>query len=421
MESLNIPDPDHEDLQKALILYSEFMGKKEGSSDLSTYVRERECFPWLCDEEGHIEDYNKRVTLFDGLKSVYKFIKIKYGVDGNNLPQSKISDYIAPFNDNEEGIRLIDLYNKITAVYNKDRDKFIKDFKNELSIPKDDELSISQNISRPLGDFTFMGNELANKLKDLKWEVIYGKAELSVNVLPLAAHTIGLGLILRSYVKYVHNRPFITKDQISLARKRNIRNRHLFLFSVLGAPLILYILRRTGTLAGDVFSLKFDLSKPLDKGLVEPSDVNRSNNTSLFGIFTFLGNRASGHNNTSCLARIKKWLKLIFIIIFLLGLIVRIYGLSSFVNFITNAYYIKIYFIVGCMLAIIFLLFELYAVHLFVSNKLKIPELLPEFMIKFFSDMKFISSSPQLLKDFKRNTYKEVTLYLILLFIACIL
>jgi hypothetical protein len=67
---------------------------------------------------------------------------------------------------------------------------------------------------------------------------VYDKTRLTIHGVPVAVNAIGYGLLIKSYMKYVHNRPMyagINNHQI--AAEMAIRNRQLAIFCVLGAPL----------------------------------------------------------------------------------------------------------------------------------------------------------------------------------------
>ena len=50
-------------------------------------------------------------------------------------------------------------------------------------------------------------NELIVKAKELKWPTEIGDTTIVLNAIPAGVQAIGYGLILRTYVKLVYNRP----------------------------------------------------------------------------------------------------------------------------------------------------------------------------------------------------------------------
>jgi hypothetical protein len=56
----------------------------------------------------------------------------------------------------------------------------------------------------------------------------YNNTQIKVNTIPVAMNFIGFNLILRSYIKHVHNRPYAPNLDIASRRKQEIgRNRSL--------------------------------------------------------------------------------------------------------------------------------------------------------------------------------------------------
>ena len=69
-------------------------------------------------------------------------------------------------------------------------------------------------------------------LKEVNWEYVYDKTRVTVHGVPVAVNAISYGLLLKSYMKYVHNKPLpIGKRLFDLEKERALRNRHLALFA----------------------------------------------------------------------------------------------------------------------------------------------------------------------------------------------
>ena len=80
--------------------------------------------------------------------------------------------------------------------------------------------------------------------------------------------------------------------------------------------------------------------------------------------------------------------------------------------------YFKLYAILGGLLGILNELFTLYSLHKFISNPyLKIPEILPDFLIKWLNGFKILSTSKESIKDIKKFSYLHAGFYLILIII----
>lgn len=100
------------------------------------------------------------------------------------------------------------------------------------------------NLFFPLGSFGELTlNELALKFKDLHWDFIYEKLKVSVNIVPVAASALIYSLILKSYMKHVHNRPFRAGiSDYDLIKARALRSREMQKFLLIGAPLTMFII-----------------------------------------------------------------------------------------------------------------------------------------------------------------------------------
>ena len=81
-------------------------------------------------------------------------------------------------------------------------------------------------------------------MKDINWELVYNNTKITVHGVPTAVNVIGYGLIIKSYIRYVHNRPLgVGLSPSLLEHQRVIRNRKLAFFCLIGAPLTMILLR----------------------------------------------------------------------------------------------------------------------------------------------------------------------------------
>jgi hypothetical protein len=179
----------------------------------------------------------------------------------------------------------------------------------------------------------------------------------------VVANAIGYGLLIKSYMKYVHNRPFdkhISSQKIEAQKLR--RNKQLGLFCVLGAPLTMLILRSTAIPIKEMFNLTIGGG----------SQVENNNSNSINSIL-FLSNLNK---------KIPSWLKIFFKILFVTILVLKLLGFSFLSVFSINIYYIKIAYYIIFSLIICYHLLTLYLLHKFSNKNIKILEVLPEFLIK---------------------------------------
>lgn len=56
---------------------------------------------------------------------------------------------------------------------------------------------------------------------------------------------------------------------------------------------------------------------------------------------------------------------------------------------------------------------RLYLLHKFIKNEISISKVLPDFLIEWLSFIKMMSSEEELIKDFKKNCYIQIAIYLI--------
>jgi len=72
---------------------------------------------------------------------------------------------------------------------------------------------------------------------------VYDKTRLTIQGLPVAANANSYGLLIKSYMKYVHNRPMdsgLSSNQFEY--RKVLRNRQLWLFCIIGVPLTTFLL-----------------------------------------------------------------------------------------------------------------------------------------------------------------------------------
>lgn len=93
-------------------------------------------------------------------------------------------------------------------------------------------------------------------LKDVNWELLYDKTRLTIHGLTVAVNAVSFGLILKSYIKYVHNRPMelgLNPNQIE--SRKLLKNRQLGLLCVFGIPLTLWAVRTASVGLKDCFTV----------------------------------------------------------------------------------------------------------------------------------------------------------------------
>ena len=140
---------------------------------------------------------------------------------------------------------------------------------------------------------------------------------------------------------------------------------------------------------------------------------NRLNYSNYSNLFLFL----KKINN-----KIPSLVKLVFKLIFSIVLILKLLGISSLFEVITNTYYLKMYTLTICSLATLYQLSSIYLLYIFIKKNPKIPEFLPEFLINWLKEFEEFSKAEAppsgYFKDFKKSCYTEIVIYLVTIILA---
>ena len=374
-----------------------------------------ESFPWLMDENGKVLDYNQTVNLDNAVKLISHFLEKKYGVDKSLFPENILTELFEPIKNNKD-LTIIEFYNHTAAIFSNNKDMLSNlllentplspsgkgaDVLDNSYLPDGSVTTNILNSSKPLGSFgdTTL-NEIAIGLRDLKWEFIYNTANITVNALPLAMNLVGYGLILKSYVKHVHSRPFDSNFTDAMRLQEQLRrNRQLAIFGLVGIPAILVGLRVSAVTLKDVFTINF--SNKLETN--ENSTIENAINNGF--ILLFLSNVNK---------KIPSWVKLFFKLFFLTLLILKLLGFNI-LEFFSIVYYVKIYTYTTCSLAILYNLLNIYLIHKFSNKTVIIPDVLPEFIINWLKEFELISTSKAYIKEAKKSSYIDISIYVLII------
>ena len=85
---------------------------------------------------------------------------------------------------------------------------------------------------------------------------MYENTKLTVHALPAVVNVVSYGLILKTYINRMHNRPFdigLSKSELNI--QRITRKNQLAFFCVLGAPLVMSLLKVSAVSFKDMFDL----------------------------------------------------------------------------------------------------------------------------------------------------------------------
>ena len=109
------------------------------------------------------------------------------------------------------------------------------------------------------------------------------------------------------------------------------------------------------------------ISFPIENKLENTNIINNSLIPG-FTVFSYLNNK------------IPYWVKLLFRLLLLSLLALKLLGFNI-LDFMSSMYYLRIYCYVVCTLVIFYQLLNLFLLHKFSKKNIKIPKVLPEFLI----------------------------------------
>ena len=113
--------------------------------------------------------------------------------------------------------------------------------------------------------------------------------------------------------------------------------------------------------------------------------------------------------------------KYIFLYILVLFFIIKLLGFKTYTGFFLNDYYIKIYFYVSAFIVVSIFILQIILLHLFVNNKIKINELLPNFIIDWLETIKYFSETKEAKERFKNESYINIGVcFLIIIFFTLV-
>lgn len=290
-------------------------------------------------------------------------------------------------------------------IYIKKDSESFKNMVNKLTIESSNKLDESLKPLGEYGEITL--NQAFLYLKDLKWEFILNNTRATINAVPFAVNFIGFSLMLKSYMKYVHNRPYdsdLTIIQKQIQQKS--RNRNLALFVFLGAPAALICLRNSAVSLKDIASINLPLSS------TSTSQISNNNSSNIINSILLLSNINK---------KIPNWVKLLFKLLLLSILVLKLLGFKSILDVLNNVYYLKIFSYISCSLAIIYQLLNLYLLYKFYNKNKKIPEILPIFIQNWLKEFEIISSTKESFNEFKNICYIEILIYILIIILITLL
>ena len=158
-------------------------------------------------------------------------------------------------------------------------------------------------------------NDLAVKLKDLNIENIIGSIKITINPALLLFNVISYGLIIKTYVKTVHNQPYPSNLSGDILNAHKILRMHNFaMFSLLGAPVICVLIKQ---ILGNSFKNMFTIESLGEAGVDASMPTVSAEHSAIFLILSKINKK------------IPNWLKRVFSIIILSIIFLIILGFSN--------------------------------------------------------------------------------------------
>ena len=379
---------------------------EESNNDMPTIDIPKE----LREEFGLILECTHPISMFDGVKIISRYLELRHKIDPETISETKLTEILEIFNKSKGLVTAEDLFQHMNKKFEENKEFYIDKLKTETK-------NLSENLisedSKPFGQYgevtlNQIGLNLKENLKhmkDIRWDLVYENTKLSVKAAPAVISAISYSLVLSSYIKHIHNRPFdVSISPQKLASQKLLRNQQLGIFCIIGAPLTMFLLRFSAIPIKDMFSLSIG-----GDSIVGNSNSNSNSNTVNSMIFL------SSLNN-----KIPRWLKILFKILFVTILVLKLLGFNFLSVLSINVFYIKVAYYILFSLIICYHLLRLYLLHKFINKKMKISEILPEFLIKWLKDIEMMTTTKAEIKEFKTNCYMEISVYLILMTITII-
>lgn len=281
----------------------------------------------------------------------------------------------------------------------------------ETQVALEQQIELGKSISptaaaaKQLSDMTI--GELQLTLMNLDWNMIVDNAKVAVDVAPLALKLVTFSLTVKTFMKYVYNRPLpphIPQKGPLATHEWAVRRKELGLFLLVGAPVSMIVAHIAHIGLKDWIKLEVTLPSL-------PS-TSAKDTVESFSIFLMLKNFSK---------KVPEPLKIFIGFYFLLFLILKLFGLPGILDIMNNDKYMRWLGVSLCSLAIFYQIINLWLVHKFLSEKIKISRIWPESVINWLEYLEAVSKSKPLLVWFKQSRYKQIVLYLCIMLLYCLL
>jgi len=298
------------------------------SSDTSSSNDDYEEFPWLLDSEGKRIDFKGSIKLFDGVKLVSRYLETSYNMDKETISKLKLSELLKPFEEGKD-ISVLEFYNHIDYLYKNDpnisqmfKDAYVKasNITGKGLANKQSEATEDKNLlenatntdSKPLGEFGEQSiNQILSKFKEFKFREPISKMHITANPVPIITGVVSYGLLVNSFMKHVHNRPFKENlSQTELTLQHLQRRRLAYCFILIVAPGMVLGGHYLGSKYSNMFTIELFKGSNLD---TKP-EIDTANSKGLDGGSTIITSGLFGVIIKKIKQKVSEPLKLIVIL-----------------------------------------------------------------------------------------------------------
>jgi len=282
----------------------------------------------LLDSEGKRIDFKGSIKLFDGVKLVSRYLETSYNMDKETISKLKLSELLKPFEEGKD-ISVLEFYNHIDYLYKNDPNikQMFKDAYDKASnitgkglANKQSEATENKNLlenatntdSKPLGEFGEQSiNQILSKFKEFKLREPISNLHITANPVPLLTGVVSYGLLVNSFMKHVHNRPFKENlSQTELTLQHLQRRRLAYCFILIVAPGMVL----GGHYLGSKYSNMFTIELFQGSNLGTKPEIDTANSKGLDGGSTIITSGLFGVIIKKIKQKVSEPLKLIVIL-----------------------------------------------------------------------------------------------------------
>ena len=119
--------------------------------------------------------------------------------------------------------------------------------------------------------------------------------------------------------------------------------------------------------------------------------------------------------------KIPRTVKLVFKLFCFILLILKLLGYNNLIDTFNDLSFLKNFVYISSSLVIFYNFLNLYLLHKFSTTNVKISEVLPDFAINLLKEIEVFSSNKISIKEFKKENYINISIYVIIIIIITII